>query len=333
MRPIAAAELAVDEIAERVVEARSRLQELRERPGRFVVTLQSAQRIAATVDRFGKAGPQAQRAVGARERLVGTLQREQRIGAIGVRVGKVGPRGDRPVEARQRLLRAPQRGERVAAVVERGDVVRLERKRALVARERLVVPLHRQTRVAEVVVRLRIAGIERQRALEASECLRRAPALGERDAEVRQRGSLVRISRIDVDRPADQVDRILVGALLHPGDSKEVQRVEMHGSLREDLAIEGLGLRELAALVMADGALEQRRDRRRRRPLSDGFPGAMFDHCRCCDRRRKRGLGSRSPNLSNATTARTLDYDSGAPRCIAPCPPTFPVTSTSTAAT
>ena len=68
-------------------------------------------------------------------------------------------------------------------------------------------------------------------------------------------------------------------ALLHPGDSKQVQRVEMHGRLREYFAIQRLGSRELAALVMADRALEQRRDRRRRRPLSDAFPRPMFDHC------------------------------------------------------
>jgi hypothetical protein len=38
---------------------------------------------------------------------------------------------------------------------------------------------------------------------------------------------------------------------------------------------------ELATLVMADRALELRLDRRSLRPLSDGFPRAMFDHSRC----------------------------------------------------
>ncbi|HVN36164.1 MAG TPA: hypothetical protein VMU96_13030, partial [Casimicrobiaceae bacterium] len=36
-------------------------------------------------------------------------------------------------------------------------------------------------------------------------------------------------------------------ASLHPHDTEQMQRVEVPGSVREDLTVRGLGLRELAA--------------------------------------------------------------------------------------
>ena len=124
-------------------------------------------------------------------------------------------------------------------------------------------------------------------------------------------------------------------ALLHPGDSAAgAARRSATGTCARISRYKRFGLRQLAALVMADGALELRRDRGRcegRCPIA--FPGPMFDHCRCRDRRRKRGLGSRSPESVKCNDSQPLWIMIRAdPRCIAPCPPTFPVTSTSTAA-
>jgi hypothetical protein len=66
--------------------------------------------------------------------------------------------------------------------------------------------------------------------------------------------------------------------LLHPDDPQHVQGVEVHRHLRKDVAVDALRLRELATLVMADGALEFRRNRCDWRTLSWGFPGAVLDH-------------------------------------------------------
>ena len=55
----------------------------------------------------------------------------------------------------------------------------------------------------------------------------------------------------------------------------------MPWDLREDFAVQRCGLHDLATLVVGDRALELRRDRRRRRAFPDGFPRAIFDHCRC----------------------------------------------------
>ena len=144
-----------------------------------------------------------------------------------------------------------------------------------------MVALHRELRVAEVVERLGVAGRECNRALEALQRLGGVPGLRECNPEIGQCGRFVGIAGIDVDRPPDQLDRVPLCTLLHPGDPQHVERVEVHGNLREDFAVQPLGVLELAALVMTDGPLELGRDRRRGRSLSDGFPRAMFDHCRC----------------------------------------------------
>jgi hypothetical protein len=61
-----------------------------------------------------------------------------------------------------------------------------------------------------------------------------------------------RLGWIERDRLRDRRHRVLVAAVRIQDDAEQVQRIGRLGRLRENFAIEGLGLGERAALVMRD---------------------------------------------------------------------------------
>jgi hypothetical protein len=86
-------------------------------------------------------------------------------------------------------------------------------------------------------------------------------------SQVRQRS---RRTRIDVECRGNQLDRVGELALLDPQGSEQLQGVEIGRRSSQDIAIRALRIRELAALMQPDGALQLARDVGRRRIWWEG---------------------------------------------------------------
>jgi len=257
----------------------------------FALAPQRQQGRRAVLVRGGVIGPQRQRPVVAAQRLVEAAQLVQRHAAAGVGLGHLRIDGQRAVVGIDRVAQAAQQVQRVGAHAQCLRIARLAGQGALGAVERgLRLAQVEQGRRA-VAGRLRVGRPERQRALVAVHRLLRPPELAQRIAAVRERHGIAgmqaqglvvggqcigaaaqilqgsaqvavgrRLGRVDGDGLADQRHRPRGVALLAMDHAEQVQGVELVRRGGQHRAVQVLGLRQPACLVVGDGLLQQRGD-------------------------------------------------------------------------
>ncbi len=250
--------------------------------------LQREPRRAAADDGVRVGGHQRDGALVARKRLVVAGQVLQHAAAVVVGLSDVCAARDHRVVGGQRVGQPAGRVQHVAAVVGRLDVVRPQRQRAIERRDRLVVAAQRTQRVAAVVERLQHVGLDRQRALQALQRIVVAAQRMQRVAEVAVRARVVRVDRQGL---RDEVGCRLRMTGLEGQHPEAVQGVDMARRTAQHLAVDGLGLRDAAAVVQGLGLrhqLVQRGDRaERRRAQEGGWRGEFLGH----------GSGSRAATI------------------------------------
>src|SRR5262249_6589411 len=108
-------------------------------------------------------------------------------------------------------------------------------------------------RIAAQEVRLGIARLEREQPIEARKRLLVASERMENKATVRERAGG---SRVALERPFDEAQRLGAMALLMANDPQSMQGIEIIGPRCQDLPIEALSLSELSLLMQSYRRLE-----------------------------------------------------------------------------
>lgn len=157
------------------------------------------------------------------------------------------------LERRERVGVAVEHPQRHSAGEVRVHVPRIDRQDAVEAGDRLLRPAEPGEDESALEQRLRMLRSERRDAVEGRKRLRRAVEIVQAKPEIEER---VRRRRVDLQGRRDEARALLVARLLAFEDAEMMQRLEMLRRAGEDVAIELLGLCELALLMQRERALQ-----------------------------------------------------------------------------
>ncbi len=180
-----------------------------------------------------------------RQRFDRLIKAAQRVAAIGQDLRMTGQACERGVVARHRLDRLVQSQQRVAPVDESANVTRRNRQHVIVIRQRIVGVIEREIRVAEIIENFRMVRRQIQRMAVARDGFVVTPGRMERQPEIRQR---IGGTGIDLERPRQETERIDQAMALEVEHSKQMQRVEVIGPVRQDSGAQSFRPVEFALL-------------------------------------------------------------------------------------
>ena len=165
------------------------------------------------------------------ERFERSVKAAQRMAAIGQDLRMTGHRGQRGIVTRKRLDGAVKSQQRIASVDKRADMAGRTRQHGVIARKRLVDTTEFETGVAEIIENFRVIRRKMQRIAVACDRLLTASGRGQRQPEIRQR---IRGAGIDLQRRREEVQRLDHAVALEVEHPKQVQRIEIFGSMLQN---------------------------------------------------------------------------------------------------
>ncbi len=161
-------------------------------------------------------------------------QLSQDRSALGKRIGMIGSQFQKAIKIGKRLMVVRQPHQHISATVKRVGIVGVDGKDATEITQRLIVAFHLHHGNATIEARSRVFGRARKHGVAVFHGLRRSPQIHQRR---RQIGAGLERGWIDVDGPRNQCQGLRKFALLQLEDAVEVERFELPGCTRKQVAV------------------------------------------------------------------------------------------------